>query len=286
MKITQLPKATAVTDSDIAVIVQDGETRQIPRSLLAPKPPDDITIDNGVIHLTADGKPIGTGTPLPVPPDGLQVADNILQLTKDGVPTGQGVPLPAPWAKQITYNKESLQDIMRVSAYKDSVNDKICAEFVVDFVSLMYQRNETEILSVTPLLSEIPPITVVVDSADEYKTQVYIDPKCVNISESFHLNVDGEALDVSIAELQFLALDNNAQFERFVQALRSAESGTSDGLGVLRYTYRFLLPPTETEMQNAIYDEICVLLRDHLTDFTVQYSEITYTKNAEVLKIE
>lgn len=28
-KITQLPKATAVTDSDIAVIVQDGETRQI-----------------------------------------------------------------------------------------------------------------------------------------------------------------------------------------------------------------------------------------------------------------
>jgi len=35
-KITQLPKATAVTDSDIAVIVQDGETRQIPRTLLAP----------------------------------------------------------------------------------------------------------------------------------------------------------------------------------------------------------------------------------------------------------
>lgn len=36
MKITQLPKATAVTDSDIAVIVQDGETRQIPRTLLVP----------------------------------------------------------------------------------------------------------------------------------------------------------------------------------------------------------------------------------------------------------
>lgn len=42
MKITQLPKATAVTDSDIAVIVQDGETRQIPRTLLVPPsvPPD------------------------------------------------------------------------------------------------------------------------------------------------------------------------------------------------------------------------------------------------------
>ncbi len=41
MKITQLPKATAVTDSDIAVIVQDGETRQIPRTLLAPP----VTVD-------------------------------------------------------------------------------------------------------------------------------------------------------------------------------------------------------------------------------------------------
>lgn len=40
-KITQLPKATAVTDSDIAVIVQDGETRQIPRTLLAPS----VTVD-------------------------------------------------------------------------------------------------------------------------------------------------------------------------------------------------------------------------------------------------
>lgn len=41
-KITQLPKATAVTDSDIAVIVQDGETRQIPRTLLAPP----VTVDS------------------------------------------------------------------------------------------------------------------------------------------------------------------------------------------------------------------------------------------------
>lgn len=41
-KITQLPKATAVTDSDIAVIVQDGETRQIPRTLLSPP----VTVDS------------------------------------------------------------------------------------------------------------------------------------------------------------------------------------------------------------------------------------------------
>ena len=42
MKITQLPRSTAVTDSDIAVIVQDGETRQIPRTLLAPP----VTVDS------------------------------------------------------------------------------------------------------------------------------------------------------------------------------------------------------------------------------------------------
>lgn len=64
-KITQLPRSTAVTDSDIAVIVQDGETRQIPRTLLAPPPPDDIAIDGNTLHLTKDGAPIGTGAEFP-----------------------------------------------------------------------------------------------------------------------------------------------------------------------------------------------------------------------------
>ena len=64
-KITQLPKATTVTDSDIAVIVQDGETRQILRTLLAPPAPDGITIDGDTLHLTVDNAPIGTGAKLP-----------------------------------------------------------------------------------------------------------------------------------------------------------------------------------------------------------------------------
>lgn len=65
MRISKLPEATAVTDSDIAVIVQDGETRQIPRELLIPNVPDGITSDGSVIQLTADGNPIGTGAALP-----------------------------------------------------------------------------------------------------------------------------------------------------------------------------------------------------------------------------
>lgn len=40
-KITELPKATAVNDTDIAVIVQDGETKQVPKSVLAPTVPID-----------------------------------------------------------------------------------------------------------------------------------------------------------------------------------------------------------------------------------------------------
>lgn len=61
MKITQLPKATAVTDSDIAVIVQDGETRQIPRKVLAPPAPDDVVIDGDTLHLSVYGKAVGNG---------------------------------------------------------------------------------------------------------------------------------------------------------------------------------------------------------------------------------
>lgn len=36
MRITKLPKATMTKEDDITLIVQDGETRQIPRTLLAP----------------------------------------------------------------------------------------------------------------------------------------------------------------------------------------------------------------------------------------------------------
>ena len=64
-KITQLPNATTVTETDIAVIVQEGETRQIPRTLLAPTPPDGLQLDGNTLHLTENGVPVGTGAALP-----------------------------------------------------------------------------------------------------------------------------------------------------------------------------------------------------------------------------
>lgn len=45
-KITELPKATAVNDTDIAVIVQDGETKQVPKSMLAPTVPIDTEMSD------------------------------------------------------------------------------------------------------------------------------------------------------------------------------------------------------------------------------------------------
>lgn len=51
-RISALPGATAVTDEDIAVIVQEGVTKQIPRRLLVPKPPE-VTVD---AELSADSE--------------------------------------------------------------------------------------------------------------------------------------------------------------------------------------------------------------------------------------
>lgn len=65
MKISELPKATAATDEDIAVIVQDGETRQIPRKTFVGDVPDDLAIVEGKLRLTAGGEAIGAGVALP-----------------------------------------------------------------------------------------------------------------------------------------------------------------------------------------------------------------------------
>lgn len=61
MKITELPKATAVNDTDIAVIVQDGITKQASCGHLAPKPPDDLQLTDTLLQLTAKSAPVGEG---------------------------------------------------------------------------------------------------------------------------------------------------------------------------------------------------------------------------------
>ncbi len=64
-KISKLPKADTVKDTDLAVIVQDGVTKQIQRKLLVPKPPDDLQIADSHLQLTANGEAVGNGVQLP-----------------------------------------------------------------------------------------------------------------------------------------------------------------------------------------------------------------------------
>lgn len=64
-KITELPQASAVTGEDTAVIVQDGVTKQVPRSVLVPDAPDDLLLTNRLLQLSVGGEAAGTGVKLP-----------------------------------------------------------------------------------------------------------------------------------------------------------------------------------------------------------------------------
>ena len=65
MKISELPQASAVTGEDIAVIVQDGVTKQVPRSVLVPDAPDDLLLTDRLLQLGVGGTAIGEGVQLP-----------------------------------------------------------------------------------------------------------------------------------------------------------------------------------------------------------------------------
>lgn len=66
-KITELPNATAVNDTDLVPIVQDGETKQIPRGLFIQTPPDDLKITNNLLQLSANGEAVGAGITVATP---------------------------------------------------------------------------------------------------------------------------------------------------------------------------------------------------------------------------
>lgn len=64
-KITELPQASAVTGEAIAVIVQDGVTKQVPHSVLVPDAPDDLLLTDRLLQLGVGGTAIGEGVKLP-----------------------------------------------------------------------------------------------------------------------------------------------------------------------------------------------------------------------------
>lgn len=124
-KITELPKATAVNDTDIAVIVQDGETKQVPKSVLAPTVPIDTAmsdtsenpVQNKVAKAYTDEKTKAT-------PTDVTLTDNLLQLTANGEAVGDGVTLPSGLRliNSISVSDGETATILKISKDVDGAN--------------------------------------------------------------------------------------------------------------------------------------------------------------------
>lgn len=65
MKISELPKATAVNDTDAIPLVQDGETKQASRKAVVGAVPNDLKLTDRLLQLTANGEAVGGGITLP-----------------------------------------------------------------------------------------------------------------------------------------------------------------------------------------------------------------------------
>lgn len=284
MKITQLPKATAVTDSDIAVIVQDGETRQIPRTLLTSPAPDDLQKDGNMVRLSVGGETVGNGVIIPPSPDGITINGDTLHLTVDGVSVGTGacLPIPAPWAKQITYSRAAMGDKMSVGVSK--INQSCVALLTVTLSCAKYTRTDTEITSVTPILSDYRGVTITANANDDFRTAASLHSTVTDIAEEFIVNIDGETISLSFAELEYTAKNSGAvDVIRSIQCMTESDTSYSDGVCKLLYMYSFRFPDGDTELMHAFCDEVLSsIVHDGLTDFTVQYSDISYIKSAEV----
>lgn len=65
MKISELPRATTVTDEDTIPLVQDGETKQASRKAVVGAVPNDLKLTDRLLQLTANGEAVGGGITLP-----------------------------------------------------------------------------------------------------------------------------------------------------------------------------------------------------------------------------
>lgn len=65
MKISELPKATTVTDEDTIPLVQEGETKQASRKDFVGAVPNDLKLTDRLLQLTANGEAVGDGITLP-----------------------------------------------------------------------------------------------------------------------------------------------------------------------------------------------------------------------------
>lgn len=65
MKISELPKATTVTDEATIPLVQEGETKQASRKDFVGVVPNNLKLSDRLLQLTANGETVGGGITLP-----------------------------------------------------------------------------------------------------------------------------------------------------------------------------------------------------------------------------
>lgn len=65
MKISELPKAAAVNDTDVIPLVQEGETKQASRKDFVGVVPNDLKLTDRLLQLTANDEAVGEGITIP-----------------------------------------------------------------------------------------------------------------------------------------------------------------------------------------------------------------------------
>ncbi len=196
-KITELPKATSVNDTDIAVIVQDGETKQVPKSVFAPTVPIDTEmsetsenpVQNKVAKAYTDEKTKAT-------PTDIALTDNLLQLTANGEAVGSGVTIPAPKETFVKtyFDYAKLKDVSigneKVFSIKDNLSDTYGNIIYIEFILVKDKLDEsTGALVVKPVLTGLPSLTYEINANSEIDKYLDINEK---VSLMLQFEADGE----------------------------------------------------------------------------------------------
>lgn len=208
--------------------------------------------------------------------------NEILQLTANGVPVGTGVELPvaAPWAKQITYERNKTG--LRFTVENLNTSGNYTAMLTVAVPVEAYTRNETEILSVTPLLPDYRGIRITTDETDSNRTAVSLLETYADVNEAFFVDTGEDVIAISISNVLAEAKSFGAIETNHAVSASIAETSYSDGTAELVYAYAFYF--NESALRDAFAEEFLGLIKEYAKKFTVQFNEISYVKEAEVLQ--
>lgn len=209
----------------------------------------------------------------------LCIENNFLHLTAKGEAVGAGVQLPEspPWAKRIVYDKAALTNVMSVNVLTET-DVNIQKRYIKIHITLLcgeYTTDDAGAPSFSPSLSEFRGIMY-----DSMESKYKLSENFADISETFQLTDGDVVFSMTLKDLETIAKDLLATFHRAISAY------SSNGIAALEYIYTYEMDAdvvTEEEL-NLIVEEFREMFEKQLHSFTTQYSEISYTKKAEVIE--